>query len=252
MRTLRKITAAVLLAFAITVPAGAQTVASNPHDTYPLASWYDLDSAAFVYCVTTGINDEVLGQWRRHSPAMGIVTDAVAASTTVTGTNIYNGVVAGDELLFVNRGGAGSATLPSQFRRVLITKTNVSSGVIQAAVTLNANSTMVWRRRTCATSGGWVPISGFNTTTFQIGAEQANTTTGIVWQVECRQNSAENEPVIVSGPTTEAAVFSKAYSVALADTYDECRLGIKLASTDDGGDTGVDAERVNISVSVRR
>lgn len=233
---LRRLTLALaLLAALVVLPAGAEVQV----DTKNVLTNYDLDSVSFIYPYFEAV----------RTGTQRITT--VGSSTTVTAVagTPFTPLGIGDELdISVN----GVNTVRWVATCVPSCGLSATSITVDTAVDLTAGYTFSFRHLQTALPG-WMSVSSFLYTLYTVQIDQANTTTGITWQMECRTSATSSTGVIVVGPITvlNAAV---PYSKGAADflPWDSCRLGIKLTSTDDGGDAGANAEKINIYLAGRR
>jgi hypothetical protein len=180
-----------------------------------------------------------------------------SASTTVTavsGTPFAN-VSVGDMLIIKNSDGV-------VYKKSVIAKaTGASITVSLPAITLT-NASFTWRKLaggTAATNGGF-PMSGFQTFTVQVVVDQISLGSGDinVW-LECRASPdatwAPAYPVAVppaaQTPFSVTAVGS--YLLQSQGAVESCRVGLNIDGTDDGADTGSNAEYVSIfTIGVKR
>lgn len=223
--------------------------------SFPLMSEYDLDSTSYTYCVTTGQGGRVLSPGR---PGAGRIKSA-AASTTVTSFTTSSGaldvVAVGDELEINGPSFQNGSENPVIFRYLTAVASD-NSVTVNSAVTLTQTGGhgYLFRQRSCGTAAtsGWWPMRGMGYATVQFDVAQLTATGGITYKVECRVQGAVSNPVIVSGPTVMTAATDGPDGIRVQGPWDECRLGFKITTSDDGSDTGVDIEKLNAYVEVRR
>ncbi len=235
--------AALALMLGLASPGRAQT---QTEDTFVLAHTYDLDAAAYTYCATTGINGNNTG--RNRQPPQGANRVSAAASTTLTcdgSLSCFNNVAVGD-VLFINQiagvvsGAAPVSGLPI-IRSVTARASANSITMSGSAITLTA-APFEYRKLSCGTAdtSGVIGVAGARSITFQVGLAQENSAS-TDYKIQCRlYGHAWSD---VAGPTNDTSTFNDIFSTEVA--YDECRVGAQV-NTDDGGDTGANAEQLTI------
>lgn len=223
--------------------ASAQRVGDR---VIPLQSLYDLDSASYIYCVTTGANNKVWGEWR-SSPDL-VHTDGGAGSNIdgkAAPEDAFAQVSVGDELQF-NLAGV------TEYRTVL--NRSDDSASVNADIDLDnsygndgtgTGYHFNWRKLVCGTSAtsGWVPLEAFGARTYMIHIDQM-VATSIDAKLECE---------VVGGASSPITVWTKNYTAVAEDIvvidgdqrYTRCRLGWKI-NTDDGDDLTTNAEQISV------
>ncbi len=255
MKTIMKKLLVVMVAFGLLIPQGASVHAQGAYETvrFPLMSQFDLDSASYTYCVTTGQGGRVLSQGRQGRARI----KSTAASTTVTSftasSAALDNLTAGDELEIISPSSFNGAEGPV-INRLVTAVASDDSITVNSAVTLTdaLGHGYTWRQRTCGTTAadGWFPTKGFGYLTVQFEIDQMNVTGGIDYKVDCRLAGSDSEGVSVAGPTNITAAST--VGVRVQGPWDECRLGFKIGSADDGGDLTTNLEQLDGIVELRR
>jgi hypothetical protein len=236
---MKKMLFAALLGL-LALPAAAQNL--QP-DTSVLAAVWDADSGTYQYCATKGMDNGNAG--RNKIPASHAKISTSGSSTTVTstvsGTGAFTNVAVGDPL-FINDDGV-------MLLRAVTARASADSITINAAVDVTGAS-FEYRTFACGTAdtSGAIPVSGFNSLTFQIDLAQENSAS-TDYKVECRLFGPGAEWGIIAGPTNDTSTFNDFVTSNIG--FDECRVGVAV-NTDDGGDTGANAEKYTILLNRRK
>jgi hypothetical protein len=232
-------------------------------DTYigvPLVSLYDLDATSYTYCRTLGVNGDVFGAWKQ-GPSKVVTSGSSTTVTSVTagGSGAFNGVAAGDEIRIISSTG----TITS---RVVTARASADSITIDAAVDLTtpAAGTQFWYRTLeCGTEtiSGWFSTSPYQDLKITWEMNQVSLTSGYIdFRVECRDFGVDNQPVQVWGVGASgypaagfvtAGILLGRKAIYIPESWYECRVGSIIVGTDDGADTGANAEKITIKVSGR-
>ncbi len=243
---MKKTLLAGLLALLLPGAVAAQTT----YDTirFPLMTDYDLDSTSYMYCITTGENGRVLAAGRAGA---GRIKTSGSSSTVVSymsGSNALDLLAVGDELE-INAGVLNSDN-GVDYRSVAAVASD-NSITVNAAINLPQTNGhgYRWRQRSCATTGGWFPTKGFGYISVQFEPEGNVATGGIDYQLVCRIAGSDSTGVAVVGPTNVASGTTTPVGMRIQGPWDECRLGIKIGSADDGDGT---PESVDAYVELRR
>jgi hypothetical protein len=244
---------ALILALNSPLYSGEPTVANY---TYT----YDLDATSVTYCKVVGHDGTPFGTG--ISVTGKIATSGSSATTTeVADTDPFTGIGVGD-ILIVDKGtGAENALV-----RVVATATSVSSVAVNSAWDLetdqagNSGYFFKWRDLRCGTAAtdGWIDVSAKIRSTIVFQLDQVNVTGGVDVRIECRDGflgAAANQvfPQCASGSCntyqnyTTAGIASRT-KVVIDENWSQCRVGLKIGSADDGGDTGANAEQITIGL----
>lgn len=222
-------------------------------DVYTGVLSFDVDSATLTFCKGA----------EGFRPGPGSVTNSGSTLTCDGSTgcfaplSITSGMATGDAVLI----GSGNVL------NFVTAKASDNSITLDAAPTNNVTS-VGWRfiHFVCGTGAddGWLPLAKFGRqATLVLEINQQNTTTGIDARFECRSSAPQAQPIQVfpSCPAnacntfqtyTATAGIATRTAVVLSEPWKECRVGLKLTSTDDGTDTGSAAEQVNVYLMGRK
>lgn len=228
---------ALTLALAPAWPASAQ----NGGYTRRVVTLHDYSSGTETFCALS------------TSDSQGPGPVAAAASNTVTGSNTFANVAAGDELLLTQ--GSNSYLVGVEARASASSITAAyrdPSSLASATLTLTA-AQFRQRTLTCGTgansgafSVGYGPVT-IHLTVFRMAA------TGILWRIQCRTSPDvgwnQIYPVLTP-PTTAASYITTTsaavggYTVSTIDPWAECRVGITV-------DTDAGIQAISITASGR-
>ncbi len=248
---MKKLIGAAIAAFlSLSGVAHAQPI--SDFRSYPLATLYDLDSTSLIYCRTSGASNIVF----QDNRITRVPITAAANSTTVTSTGgAFTNLVVGDHLFLVD---PSPLTLGRVVERVITARASANSITISSAVSTStavSQQSFEWRKLECGTAAtsGWVPVEALRPVKFSIAVNQLSVATGGVdIRVECREQGEDAQPFRVYPTTgftnyTAAGIDSRlVVGLSIYDLWKECRVGVKLSGTDDGGDTGANAEQITI------
>lgn len=226
---------------------------------FPVLLDYDLDASSNTYCVyqtesavTAGRGTTAFGpgdQVTQLVTTSGASTTVSAVSTSTT--DPFATVAVGDMIQFIGADVPG-VTNP-RFSEVTA-RASADSITVDTAVTLPAAGVnfRYWARA-CGTAAtdGWFPIGQNVVSTIGVQVTQMNVTAGgITYQVECRQNEtfAVGGIIDTGNITVASTVANNPHFTHIEAKFSSCRVGL-LLGTDDGGDTGANAERVYIFLS---
>ncbi len=269
-----------LLFAIVAVPALAQ----QSHRTeFPLAIDWDLDSTSYVYPVSQGQPVATIVAGTRAEkvlllpgiPGIGKIQTS-GASTTVTATNTqapFEAIQVGD-FITVTQTGVSTPDVRDTLEGgnvvtvVVTAKASANSITVNQTVTLTDGVGFTWRRayEHNTAGGGWVPVQGFDQAKFSITIINASTTSGIDVRAECRDNivGVDTDSVHIVYPypgatcgfgtlatsectfTGEGVLNNLDVVIDGASGWTECRVGLKMDSTDDGVDTGADIEQIRV------
>lgn len=264
---MNRLSIAILLL--LVAPIGAQEAAQR---TAIYVGNYDADSGTLTSCVAA---DQQGDPWKETPGTANIKTSG--SSTTVTEVTIgslpFADLSVGD-LLFI----ADTPGRPNSVRRVAakasgasITIDNPDFGEAAAIDIENGGSgrKFSWRKVTCGTAAanGWIYVKPYLYKSLSIYLEQMNATS-IDFKWECRHRTPVGYgPAVNVYPGTQTSGVCPGgtvssgkcrYTAASQDTltdvvidipYDSCRP-LFAVNTDDGGDTGADAESITAFVTV--
>jgi hypothetical protein len=211
---------------------------------------YDLDSTTYVYPFSGPL---LTGNSR-------VVTAGSSTTVTASAGTPFTSLSIGDRII-VTRGDntVDARTVATCVPACGPTATSIT---VTAAVDWTGGFPWSWRRVTAGAGigDGWYACAKTlaGSCLWVIQVDQQNTTTGIDFRLECELNVStghapisvfERAAVTVAGIGTVAAPGR--FAVDVVNPFDRCRLGIKLTSTDDGGDTGANAEIINVYTRTR-
>lgn len=218
---------------------------------------YDLDSASFIYPV---LCTPTVGAVVNQCPGPGYsdsrkITTAGAASTTVTsvGSNGAFGLAAVGDVILISPDGADT-TVPTLRR--------ITAKASADSITVDANADIatagapfrLWSLTvgTGAADDGWFRYPTAGNINIVIDVSQMNAAS-VDYHVQCRHthNGGYSTPVYLAGTAATPISLTAAagHRVAIIDeAWDSCRVGLRV-TTDDGGDTGANAEKVSISIA---
>ena len=247
---LRKMLALALLLPQLVTAQGSQSTVR------PIMALYDLDSATETFCAF----DPSL------SPDNGnvITAGSSATITSVAGTTTtpFLNVAVMDQILIGGSAGSAAAT------RTVLERASSTSVTLSSAIDVSSPTTgrtLQHRTLRCSTDGtaGAFSVSGYDSLVIDFTIQNQNTTTGIDVRLQCRvadSNARWQQVFPVLVPPAVTATYTTytgdaeglAYEFPPLSKWDQCRLGIKLNTTDDGGDTGTDQEQVSATMQYQR
>jgi hypothetical protein len=276
----------ILVALALLALPFTARAAERDAFQFPLAIDYDLDSADFVYPASQGRPLGTLAATSRVNSALATLTSNVKVQTSGVSTTVaastastepFAALQAGD---FIRLRMTGPPAAPGTWAvdtlqtgdtpwLKVTAKASANSITVSKAINIVAPGVgFEWRRATVGAEVGygWIPMRGFDKAVFRLAIQQESTTDGISARVECRQDWPGTETasydIVYPYPgatcnfgtlATNECVFTDAglsgrlaVTIDNANVWHECRMGIQLTSTDDGGDTGADMEQVSI------
>ena len=213
-----------------------------------LARNYNLDSTSYVYptyCsgVATAQSPQLCpagfssGNFVGDRPA----TTSGSASTTVTSVgskDSFAGIAAGDLILF-NVADVTTGAGTGQTLRQVISVTSNNSITVDSNVTLpTAGSSFSWWRSVAASTSktaGWFAVGGeARALTVQVQIDQISVTGGIDYALECGVQIPQvalpplTSDVVATGNLTATGTTT----IAVAEPYTVCRLGLKIGTND--------------------
>lgn len=234
MTMLKRLLLALGLLTLAPIPAFAQNLSG---DEVVLYARRDLDSSSFEYCRTVGLNGNASD---RNIPGRVLISTS-GSSTTVTGTNAFANVGVGD-VLIINDAGVVE-------KRSVVARASANSITVGSAIDITS-ARFDYRKIKCGTADtdGAFQVSGDHSFTLQIILSQENSAS-TDYQIECRVAGPGSSWSIVGGPYNDTTTFNDIWSTDLPFT--ECRVGVKV-NTDDGSDTGADAEQFTVILHERK
>lgn len=248
MKKLMPVLASLLLPVLLALlPAAAGAQESVGNFMYK----YDLDSTTLIFCKLAGLNGDPL---RGLIPGPALVKTA-GSSTSVTentvGQNPFTNIAVGDMISVRRPTGVDT--------RVVVTRTDAANITVDAAVDWTGGFQFSYKTLQCGTTAndGWIDASASasaaSNVTITYNIVQQNTTTGIDMRIECRSSVIGAQPVQVypaTGFTTDtAATIGFQHAITINGRWSACRVGVKITSTDDGGDTGANAEQITAGIT---
>ena len=248
-------TLAALLALLL-LPAVARAEANADSVTLPLVVNYDLDSTSYIFCKSVGVGQNADFNWKDQFQP---VTTSGAASTTVAAvTAATNGPfdnLAVGSLIRLNIPDdvdPAHGSVPTY--RYLTAKASDDSVTVNSNVTIGAAGiTFQYLTQSCGTtsSSGWFSVQGWRAGTALIEVAQINTTTGVGYTLQCKHAFPWATAVSVI-TYTSAITAVGTVPLVWSEPYDYCRVGLKLDTTDDGGDLTTNAEQIFLTVVGRK
>jgi hypothetical protein len=225
---------------------------------------YDLDSTSFIYCVATGKNGS---PWDSPRDGSAFITTSGSSTTVtelVTDSLPFALLSVGDIIELQNDDDGNTPAI-----RVITAKASGASITVNTAIDIStAGKPFRWRKVSCGTTAtsGWIDVGGFLYKKITVHLNQMNATSiDIRW--EGRDLSLDTNPeYIYPGSNTAtgtcpggtsssgacnytAAGIATRTAVEVDVPYDSVRVGMKV-NTDDGGDTGANAEEISGYVTV--
>jgi hypothetical protein len=208
--------------------------------TYPLAVDYDLDSTTYTAVCYTGRMGRVLDDWIPGNARITTSSSTTTTTSLTSSTSAFQAVEQYDALLVMQNG------LP--LRRYVSAAASVDSITVNSAWDLSdltAGYRYSYRNFTTGTAAEscWIPVAGYKSFTVQFIIDQMVVTGGIDFKLECRMEAAISSPSVIFSNNYTAA-DSDGYSVQ-NNEWDQCRVMVKIGTSDDGGDLTTNAEKVS-------
>lgn len=248
---------ALLAALALSAPLHAQDATNEAQPSLPLFADYDLDAVSYTFGWYTGQLGQVLAP-PNNNVHLKIKTtgSATAVAAFTTGTNPFAQLSVGD-IIYVTTsgatpGGTADGTLGRTLALLITVKTDADNITVSQAVDLSLGYFFTWRKFNTGTTAadGWIPVRGITAGNFVYQIDQQNTTTGIDYKIECKADSPSATAVTIIGPTTKTTTY--AGGNVISEPWAFCRFGLKLTSSDDGGDLTTNAEKISVTFEARR
>lgn len=246
---MKRILLALVLALGLAAPVAAQSTQGIVD--YTLAEDWDADSATY----TAPMFVDFLGvPWNSGSPIpIKITTNGLSATVTALVANSapFTAVAVGDEICWKST--ANNNTDQTDNCRYVLTRASANSitvGPSTVQISADATTGVTFRVKKFVTGTaatfGWIPVRNFSLVNFWMGVDQIVTTTGIDYKVECRHRGNGLPDVIFLEKATTVVTTVGTVKVVITDQYDDCRLMVRMTSTDDGDDLTTNAEKLNI------
>lgn len=210
---------------------------------------YELDATTLTYCRLVGRNSDPFAGTIQGPARVKTTGSSTSVTENTTGQNPFANVAVGD-LITVQRTPGGAVDT-----RVVVTRTDAANITVEAAVDWTGGFEFRYKTLQCGTTAtdGWVDASGSNQITITYNIVQQNTTTGIDMRGECRGPGIGAQAVQVfpatGFQTDTTATIANQHSYLVSGRWSACRLGVKITSTDDGGDTGANAEQLTAGIT---
>lgn len=251
---MKKLLAAAALALALLTwasPTPAQSTLVTRHILYAL---YDLDATTDISC---SFGSEVV------TGGLATTSGSNTTTTSVSSSGVFGSIAVGDVIW--------AAISGSKTGRVVTARASADSATVDTAWTLPAAGvTLRYQKPTCAATGGWVTVGeGYSLMNFFINLSQVSLTSGGVGlKIEGRDSPISTAPAVNLWPGEDSAdakcssgtfasgycVFTAVASFSVTNSKVHVPYQVRLVSiltdTDDGTDTGADAEQLSAHVQV--
>lgn len=218
---------------------------------------FDADSTTFTYCVTGPVR-----------PGPGTISTSGSSTTTTGSSNalLDTHLNVGDRIWVTD----ASGNRLSRYVSAIGSETSITVEARGGADAWNLPAGTQWRfaNVTCGTAltNGWFDVTQFlkkvpkGDVTMIVQVDQQNTdAAGLDLRWECK-GSGENAAPVQVCPATNGTVtnvleasagIGGRYACYVDLPFNQCRVGVKINTADDGVDTGADSEQINIYVSGR-
>ena len=243
---MRRALLALAALLALVMPAAAAQQAKATFVTN-----YDLDSTSYTYCVTTGQDGRAFDAPRQGAAKVSTVGSSTTVAAVTASSGPFTFVSVGDVLFFKIDNVTST--------RYVTARASADSITVDTAINLSADASgygFTFLKVVCGTTAtdGWIPVTGWRFKKLVSYIEQMNTTGGIDVRFECRDLTLDTNVIQVypaSGANNyTAAGITSGIAVVLEEPWDECRIGYKITTSDDGGDTGANQEQIHAYVVV--
>lgn len=217
---------------------------------------YDLDSASYIYCVTTGRDADPYGPPRQGQTAIETSGSSTTVTAVTAGTNPFALLAVGDVILVQTAPGT-TAT------RYITAKASADSITVNTAVNLDIDGgySFTWFQVTCGTAAtsGWIDVAPYSIVTVTWQIDQMNAASiDVLAEGEVLGRGSGPVQFFPPSPTgtgvCETGNFTavRTCHIQISDSgFDRVRIGFRV-NTDDGGDTGANAEDITAHLSVRK
>ncbi len=212
---------------------------------------YNLNSTTEIFC---SLGNEVT--------VSNKVQDATSTTMTAVSGTPFDGAAVGAFIRGTDQPASGGET----YANSIVAKASGASITINTALSGEVNPTLTsatffYRLLTCGTgvNSGAIQTTKYGRITVQIDITQMVLGTPGVSSIDtrilCRAGTnaqwLQVYPVLLPGdvgPTYVSNVSVSGWAITLSETWDSCRIGMKINAADDGTDTGVNAEQVTVSM----
>ncbi len=236
----------------------AQAQISRGVVDYVLAEDWDLDATTYTAPYFTNVAGYITEPGTQIPRCITTVGSTTTTTALTTGQSPFAQAAVGDEITVVPGSTAGGNASSLPMVRYVSAKASADSITVgptawDLSVTPGGNGcsagyTYRLKKFQSSTSAGWIPSQGMSLVTFLLGVDQINTTTGIDYKVECRHRGNGVPDVIFIEKATTILTTAGTVKVDITSPYDDCRLMVRMTSTDDGADIGAAQEKLNISM----
>lgn len=252
------------LAVALVALSGAARVWSQAatQSTLPVVISYDLDSTSFVYPIAYGptvspstvIRAQAAEGWYDNVSQPASPTEQRRIKTTSYSASAVSCVSSSSAFLPVSTGDL--IQVNDVFGRPnyasIFTRTDANTAALDRSLDLTQSGCASYKYRKLvagtAAYDGWFPVAGWGQTTVQIDVTQLNVTGGVYLQVECQAYPAQTTANVLASSNITAV---GSYAVAIPEPWDTCRVGMKIGTSDDGGDLTTNTEKISV-YAIRR
>lgn len=234
---------AMLLGFVLAAAFGLAQPYEQVQAT--LARNFDVPAAGYTYLV--------FGDWSASlasiepipgalgpGSAVNIKVDTSGSSTTIAAltanTSPFQGMVAGDLLIFPQLPAAGGTYPPGPFRaeRAIATFTDADTVTVDVALDITGTGGVTFRRKRrlsgTAATDAWFSVAGFRNFQIQHTVGDINATSLDV-TLECRVSPHASAGTVSTDNITSD--FVTVFQIIQARPYDQCRIGWRVT-----GDAG--------------
>jgi hypothetical protein len=162
------------------------------------------------------------------------------SSTSLTSATALSGAFAGvavADLIRVQVNGV-------MYERTVTTVTDIDNIVVDAAINLAAGYMFQYAHMTCGTGSesGWFAVDDCENALVVVDVRQDTMTGGVVGTVYCRMTDSYVSTPQSIGTNTWATATPASWKQLVSDPWDQCRVGLKVGTSDDATDTGTDKE----------
>lgn len=240
----------------IAVLAASLVLAQSPRKTQAVVANYDLDSTSDISCA--------YGAERPVTQKIATSGSSTTVAAVTASTGPFTGVSVGDVIYALSTSGIREG-------RLVTARASADSITVDSAVNLGTGVTFTTRQRSCGTAAtdGWFYVNAGTVANITLQIDQLSLGSGaLAAKIECKYGDLEGIGASVNvwpGESSAAAQcnggsFSGGYctfttagsgsrisfSTAGVTFPEQCRVVMKLTGTDDGSDTGADAEKVSV------
>jgi len=246
----------LLAALALATPLWAQ---SSQELRANFAHLYDLDSTSLTYCVMTG-NGSPFGP--PNAGTLNVETSGSSATVTAVSGTPFTDLAVGDTITGYLSTGVSNTV-------VIVAKATGAEVTVSSAVNWDETGGVpfTWWDQTCGTAAtnGWIPVLPAKYVGFSVYYVQGDLDALSV-TIECRRSGIGAQPEIVyPGPdsncgndgtlgTNECEFATDPAELGVVDiapTYRECRVGLRVKTTD-ASDTTTNLEQITAVLTITR